>query len=207
MRRQTSGFTLVEMLVVIMLVAIFALVALGAVRMALGQWGTMQHRFRAAREARFLLTTMENELRQGIPWRDAVDGYLRIGPNASPTALLRPNTTAPESAELEFTEPHPQYYLPLESVWNAEAAANFRNVRYWVRGGTQVVRQAQAHDESPLPPPEEEVLLSAPARIDGQPVYELGFLYLDDHRCQLSVRVRHAGASVSLQTRCFIVGR
>lgn len=207
MRRQKFAFTLVEILVVMILIGIFALVALGSVRMALGHWGSMQQRFQASREARFLLTTMENELRQGLPWRDADNGYLRIDPDGSPTALLEPNTTLPESAELEFTEPHPQYYLPLETAWDSEAPANFRNVRYRVRAGNDVVRRSQAFDRAPFPPPEEEVVLSAPARPDGRPVYEMRFNYLDDNLCQLAVLVRHGDASVSLQTRCFIVGR
>ena len=207
MKRNSRAMTLPEILVVLALIGLVALVALGSVKLAFTQWGGMAQKFRAAQKARFVLSTMENELRQGLPWRDTTDGYLRTGADVAPTALLAPNEKVLESARLEFTEPHPDFYFPLDEGWNSETPRNFRNVTYRVRGGNEVVREVQTHDRVPPPPLQTEVIASAPAREDGRPGFELTFRFLDSNLCQLEVLVRDGTWTESVRTRCFLVGR
>lgn len=201
------GLTLAEILVVCLLLGLFGLMALGSLQLSFRQWGTVSQKYRAAQRARFVLETMQNELRQGLPWRDATDGYLRLGPAAAPTALLLPNEGQPTAAELEFTEPHPDFYFPLDEGWNAEASSNFRNVTYRVRGGNEVLREVRAHIGMPTPVPQVEIIASAAPRTDGQAAFELELRYLDANLCELSVTAREGTAAETVRTNCFIVGR
>lgn len=203
---RNRGLTLAEILVVCLLLGLFGLMALGALQLSFRQWGAVSQKYRAAQRARFVLETMQNELRQGLPWRDATDGYLRLGPEAAPTALLMPNAGTPTAAELEFTEPHPDFYFPLDEGWNAEASSNFRNVTYRVRNGNEVLREVRAHT-GPGASPQVEVIAAADPRSDGQPAFQLELRSLDANLCELSVTAREGAASETVRTNCFIVGR
>ncbi|MCE7869955.1 hypothetical protein DYH09_06210 [bacterium CPR1] len=201
MKRQ-SAISLAELLTAIFLFGLFGLMVLASLQLALRQWTSVSGRMRVAQQARFVLGVMQDELRQGIPWRDATDGYLRVGASTGPTALLMPNETTPSSDVLEFTEPHPQYYLPLSGGWNSEAAANFRNVTYRING-LDVVREVRTHDKVPPDPPEVEVISSARP---GATV-ALAFTYLSPSMCELAVTSTAGDDTETVRTRCFIVGK
>lgn len=202
MRRPQTALSLAELLTALFLFGLFALMVLASLQLALRQWTSVSGRMRVAQQARFVLGVMQDELRQGLPWRDATDGYLRLGANIGPTALLSPSEVTPNSNVLEFTEPHPQYYLPLSGGWNYEAAANFRNVTYRVNG-QDVVREVRSHDKVPPDPPEIEVISSARP---GATV-ELAFTYLSPSMCELAVTSTAGDNTETVRTRCFIVGR
>jgi hypothetical protein len=201
MRRQWA-ISLAELLTAIFLFGLFGLMVLASLQLALRQWTSVSGRMRVAQQARFVLGVMQDELRQGIPWRDATDGYLRLGAGTGPTALLMPNETTLNTAVLEFTEPHPQYYLPLSGGWNPEAPANFRNITYRVNG-LDVVREVRSHDKVPPDPPEIEVISSARP---GATV-ALAFTYLSPNMCELAVTSTAGDNTETVRTRCFIVGK
>lgn len=200
--RRRSALSLAELLTAIFLFALFGLMVLTSLQLALRQWTSVSGRMRVAQQARFVLGVMQDELRQGIPWRDATDGYLRLGAGTGPTALLMPNEATVNSAVLEFTEPHPQFYLPLSGGWSSEAPANFRNISYRVNG-QDVIREVRSHDKVPPDPPEVEVISTARA---GDTV-ELDFRYLSPSMCELAVTSTSGQHTETVRTQCFIVGR
>lgn len=208
-RRRTNfrGLTLAEVLVSLFLIGIFGLVAVGSLQMALRQWGSVAQKVNAAQNARFITSTIANELRQAIPWADPTRGYMSITPAVAPTGVLTPNANAPNSAQVVFTEPHPTTtggaWDPMQSGWSSTSASNYRTITYRVQG-LDVIRENRPGTAGTST---QEIIASA--QQNGQ--VTLAFLWQSPSMVNITVTAREGQGSQSYtssyQTACFIVGK
>lgn len=203
MKRNQRGLSLSEILVSLFLIGIFGLVAVGSLQMALRQWGRVAQKVNAAQNARFITSTIANELRQGVPWADSTRGYLRISPAVAPTAVLTPNSNARNSNSLEFNEPNPAFWHPMTSGWTPASQNNYRTVVYRVQGA-EVIRENRPFDGTPNT---EEVI--AAAQQNG--AITLAFTWQAANMILVSVTAREGQGAQSYTstytTACFIIGK
>ncbi len=203
MKRKQRGLTLAEILVSLFLIGMFGLVAVGSLQMAMRQWGKVAQKVNSAQNARFITSTIANELRMAIPFADPTRGYMKITPAVPPTGVLIPNNNAKTSAQLEFTEPNPAFWRPMQTSWNQSNANNYRDVIYRVQG-QDVIRENRPFDGSPNT---QEIIASAG---QGGSV-TLNLTFLGSNMIQVDTTAREGtGANSytsSYSTRCFIVGK
>lgn len=175
--------------------------------MALRQWNRVALKVNAGQNARFVASTIANELRQGVPSPDPAKGYLAIKPAISPTAVLMPNANTKSSSQIEFTEPHPTdtkgNWTPMKSGWVSTSPANYRNVIYRVQG-LDVIRENRPNNGDA---PTQEVITSAGA--NGS--IELSFTSLTSNTVDIKVKAREGQGANSYTaeytTTCFLVGQ
>lgn len=153
--RRGDGFTLIETLVALMLFALFGLAAVASLTLAMRQWGQLSKKVNASQNARFVAGVISAELRQGTPNPSAF-GF--TGAGLAPTAVLMPNTNQVTSYELIFNEPVPSVFNPLDPTWDETRADNYRRVRYFVRNGSEVVREEITYSGGSARPATEEVI-------------------------------------------------
>lgn len=203
MKRKQRGLTLAEILVSLFLIGMFGLVAVGSLQMALRQWGRVAQKVNAAQNARFITSTIANELRMAIPFADKTRGYLKLSPAVAPTGVLMPNANTKISNQLDFTEPNPTFWLPMNSGWNSTNANNYREVIYRVQG-LDVIRENRPFDGSANT---QEVIASAQA--NG--AITLDFSWQSSSMINVSVTAREGQGATSYTstytTACFIIGK
>lgn len=123
------GLTLAETLVALALMAVLSTSLLAAVNLSLFHWVRLGNRVDAASSARLAMSALTQELRGGLP-DSTPNGYLRLTPAVSPTAVLTPNANVPNATELVFTEADPVRWDPLSAGFDASDPSLYRRVRY-----------------------------------------------------------------------------
>ncbi|MDQ7824673.1 MAG: prepilin-type N-terminal cleavage/methylation domain-containing protein [Candidatus Eremiobacteraeota bacterium] len=147
-RRHSSGFTLSEIMVAVVLFALFATTLLAILTMALRSMTRSDRLVNAQRNVMAINEVISTELRTAVV-NESSTGYRSLSPVPPSTAVLAPSSVGGTSAQLTFNVPRRGVYDPCAASFNPADPANYQVVRYYVSvSGREMHREVKLYTTS-----------------------------------------------------------